>query len=97
LSAAPGGRRTACAAPGIALFSALIAAGAFAYALFLVLYTAVTGGDTPGFASIMLAVTTLGGLNMLALGVLGEYVGRIANEVRGRPLYVVASKVGFEE
>ncbi len=76
---------------------ALIALGAFGYALFLVFYTMFTGGDTPGFASIMVAVLFLGGLNMLSLGILGEYVGRIATEVRRRPLYVVASKTGFDE
>lgn len=75
---------------------ALIAAGAFSYALFVIIYTLTTGGDTPGFASIMVAVTLLGGLNMVALGVLGAYVGRIANEVRQRPLYVVAATVGVE-
>lgn len=76
---------------------ALIALGAFGYAIGLILYTVFTGGDTPGFASIMVAVLFLGGLNMLSLGILGEYVGRIATEVRGRPLYVVASRTGFEE
>ena len=76
---------------------ALIAAGAFAYAIFLILYTLFTGGDTPGFASIMVVVLFLGGLNMLSLGTLGEYVGRIATEVRKRPLYVIASKEGFED
>lgn len=76
---------------------ALIAIGAFAYAIGLILYTVFTGGDTPGFASIMVAVLFLGGLNMLSLGILGEYVGRIATEVRGRPLYVVSSRIGFGE
>lgn len=76
---------------------ALIAIGAFAYAIGLILYTLFTGGDTPGFASIMVAVLFLGGLNMLSLGILGEYVGRIATEVRGRPLYVIGSKTGFED
>ena len=76
---------------------ALIALAAFAYAIFLILYTLVTGGDTPGFASIMVVVLFLGGLNMLSLGILGEYVGRIATEVRGRPLYVISSKEGFED
>lgn len=75
----------------------LIALGAFGYALFLVIYTLVFGRDTPGFASIMVAVLFLGGLNMISLGILGEYVGRIANEVRGRPLYVVSSRIGFED
>lgn len=76
---------------------ALIAIGAFAYAIGLILYTLFTGGDTPGFASIMVAVLFLGGLNMLSLGILGEYVGHIATEVRGRPLYVIGSKTGFED
>lgn len=76
---------------------ALIALAAFAYAAYLVAYTLITGGDTPGFASIMVTLLFMSGLNMLALGILGEYVGRIATEVRGRPLYVVASKVGFED
>ena len=45
----------------------------------------------------MVVVLFLGGLNMLSLGILGEYVGRIATEVRGRPLYVISSKEGFED
>ncbi|MEM9138353.1 MAG: glycosyltransferase family 2 protein [Pseudomonadota bacterium] len=74
---------------------ATIAFLAFAYALFLIVYTLVFGADVPGFASIMVAVLFLGGLNLLSLGIMGEYVGRIATEVRGRPLYVVASTVGL--
>ena len=74
---------------------ATIAALAFLYALFVVVYTLILGADTPGFASIMVAVLGLGGLQLLSLGIMGEYVGRISTEVRGRPLYVVASTVGF--
>lgn len=74
---------------------AIIAALAFLYALFVVVYTLVFGADAPGFASIMVAVLGLGGLQLLSLGIMGEYVGRIATEVRGRPLYVVSSTVGF--
>jgi glycosyltransferase involved in cell wall biosynthesis len=63
---------------------------AMAYALWLVVRTAVTGVDVPGYASIMVAVLMLGGLNLLSLGIIGEYLGRVAREVRQRPLYVVA-------
>ena len=66
-----------------------IAMLAFAYAAFLVLHTIVTGVDVPGYASIMVAVLMLGGLNLLSLGIIGEYLGRVAREVRKRPLYVV--------
>ena len=72
-----------------------IALLAFAYAIFLIVYTLVTGADTPGFASIMVAVLMLGGLNLLSLGLIGEYLGRVAVEVRRRPLYVVESTRGF--
>ncbi|EQA97113.1 glycosyltransferase family 2 protein [Sphingobium sp. HDIP04] len=69
-----------------------IALMAFAYAAFLVLHTLFTGVDTPGYASIMVAVLLLGGLNLMSLGIIGEYLGRVAQEVRHRPLYVVAEE-----
>ena len=73
----------------------LIAAGAFAYALWLIAYTVFFGIDTPGYASIMVATLMLGGLNLISLGVMGEYLGRVAVQVRGRPLFVVDSTVGM--
>jgi len=66
-----------------------IALLAFVYAAFLIAHTVVTGIDVPGYASIMVAVLMLGGLNLLSLGIIGEYLGRVAREVRRRPLYVV--------
>lgn len=77
------------------IIGAVIAALAFAYAAFLIGYTLVSGVDTPGYASIMVAVLFLGGLNLFSLGLMGEYVGRIAVQVRGRPLYIVEETVGF--
>ncbi len=68
---------------------------AFAYAGFLVIRTVLFGVDTPGYASLMAAILMLGGLNLLSLGLMGEYIGRIAKQVRGRPLFIVADKVGF--
>lgn len=74
----------------------LIAIMAFAYAVGLIVKTVVTGADTPGYASIMVAVLMLGGLNLMSLGIIGEYLGRVAQEVRRRPLYVVAEASGDE-
>lgn len=74
-----------------------IAILAFAYAAFLVGHTMVTGVDTPGYASIMVAVLMLGGLNLLSLGIIGEYLGRVAREVRQRPLYIIAEELGVSE
>lgn len=62
---------------------------AFAYAGFLVMHTLTTGIDVPGYASIMVSVLMLGGIQLLSIGILGEYVGRIAKEVRQRPLYII--------
>ena len=73
----------------------VVALLAIGYAAFLVVYTLAFGADAPGYASIMVAVLGLGALNLLSMGILGEYVGRIAIEVRRRPLYVVESRVGF--
>lgn len=74
---------------------ATIAFFSFLYAAGLVIYTLTTGGDAPGYASIMVVVLLLGGLNMLCLGLMGEYLGRVAIEVRRRPLYIIESKKGF--
>jgi hypothetical protein len=77
------------------MIGAIISVLAFAYAGFLIGYTIISGIDTPGYASIMVAVLFLGGLNLFSLGLLGEYVGRIAIQVRGRPLYIIAETIGF--
>ena len=48
----------------------------------------------PGFASLIVSVTFLAGIQLLSLGVLGEYIGRIFAEVKGRPLYLVQERTG---
>jgi len=77
------------------VIGAVISILALCYAVGLAIYTAVQGIEVPGYASIMVAVLLLGGLNLFSLGLMGEYVGRIAVQVRGRPLFIVASKEGF--
>jgi glycosyltransferase involved in cell wall biosynthesis len=73
---------------------ALVALGALGFAGFIVVRTLITGIDVPGYASLMVAVLFLGGLQLLSLGVLGEYVGRILTETKARPLYVVRETIG---
>jgi glycosyltransferase involved in cell wall biosynthesis len=73
---------------------AFVALGALAFAGFIVVRTLTTGIDVPGYASLMVAVLFLGGLQLLSLGVLGEYVGRILTETKGRPLYVIRERIG---
>jgi dolichol-phosphate mannosyltransferase len=51
----------------------------------------------PGFTSIVLLITFMGGLNLLCLGIVGEYIGRIHEQVKGRPLYLVKEWIGFPQ
>jgi glycosyltransferase involved in cell wall biosynthesis len=74
----------------------LVAIPAFFYASFLVIRTVLFGVDLPGYASIMVAVLFLGGVQLVSLGVLGEYLGRVYEEVKGRPLYLVREAYGFD-
>ena len=74
----------------------LVALFALAYAIFIIIRTIVSGSAVPGYASLMVAILFLGGLQLLSLGVLGEYVGRILVETKRRPLYVIRETVGGE-
>lgn len=74
---------------------ALFALVALAYGAWLVVRTMVHGIDVPGYASLMAVVLFLGGVQLLSLGVIGEYLGRVYDEVKARPLYVVRSRLGF--
>jgi glycosyltransferase involved in cell wall biosynthesis len=75
---------------------ALVALFAMAYAGFIVFDTLVFGNAVPGYASLITSVLFLGGIQLISLGVLGEYVGRILTETKQRPLYVVRDTVGIE-
>jgi glycosyltransferase involved in cell wall biosynthesis len=74
-----------------------VALFALGYALFVIVRTLISGVQVPGYASLMVAVLFLGGLQLLSLGILGEYVGRIMIETKNRPLYVIREQVGGED
>ena len=75
---------------------ALVSVVAIGYALYLVAETLIYGVDVPGYASLMVGILFLGGLQLLSLGIVGEYLSRIFIEVKARPLYFIADKEGFE-
>jgi polyisoprenyl-phosphate glycosyltransferase len=68
---------------------------AIAYATVILVRTLVYGADTPGFPSIIISVMLLAGVQLISLGVLGEYLGRVYEEVKARPLFLVAEEVGI--
>lgn len=76
---------------------AVIAFFAMCYAIFIAARTLILGVDMPGYASLMVSVLFLGGVQLISLGILGEYVGRILTETKQRPLYVVRETVGFDD
>ncbi len=75
----------------------VISVFAFLYALFLAGLKIIRGIDVPGYASIMVAVLFFGGVQLISLGIIGEYLARMYNEVKGRPLYLVRDAWGFEK
>jgi polyisoprenyl-phosphate glycosyltransferase len=66
-----------------------VAMASFFYGLFIVLRVLFAGVDVPGYASIFIAVTFLGGLQLLGIGVVGEYLGRTYLESKRRPVFLV--------
>jgi glycosyltransferase involved in cell wall biosynthesis len=62
----------------------------------LIVRVLVVGRDVPGYASLMVVVLFGFALQMVALGVLGEYIGRMYQEVKGRPIYMIRDRIGFD-
>lgn len=66
----------------------------FLYAIFIALRTLILGVDVPGYASLLVAILFLGSLQLLSVGLLGEYIGRVYLETKQRPVYVVRREFG---
>ena len=71
--------------------------GAFIYGLYIVVRTMLFGNDVPGYPSLLTVMLFMGGVQLTAIGVLGEYVGRIFNESKNRPLYLLNSYAPTKE
>ena len=69
-----------------------IALLSFIFGLFIAGRTILVGRDLPGYASMITVVLFLGGIQLIGLGILGEYIGRIFNETKGRPVYIIRQR-----
>lgn len=67
----------------------VIALCSFVYGSFIVIRTLVLGVDVPGYASLLACILFIGGIQLIGIGVLGEYIGRIYKESKRRPVYIV--------
>jgi glycosyltransferase involved in cell wall biosynthesis len=67
----------------------LTAAGAFSYGIYMLIDTLLHGNPVPGYPSLIVIILFLGGVQLVAIGILGEYLGRIFNETKRRPLYFI--------
>jgi glycosyltransferase involved in cell wall biosynthesis len=81
----------------IALGGISVATLAIIYALWIVFSTLIFGIKTPGWATIVTTITFFGGLQLFALGVVGEYIGRVFDEVKHRPHYIIDEDSSFDD
>jgi polyisoprenyl-phosphate glycosyltransferase len=80
----------------ISYFGFLVSGVAFAFGLYVIIDHFVVGTDLKGWPSLMAAILFLGGVQLLTLGIVGEYIWRISEESKRRPLYLVRDTLGFD-
>ncbi|SMC98058.1 Glycosyltransferase involved in cell wall bisynthesis [Desulfocicer vacuolatum DSM 3385] len=71
----------------------MVSVGVFGYGLFTFLKTLLYGDPVQGFPTLMLFILFLGGMQLLAIGIVGEYIGRIFMETKNRPLYIIKNHI----
>jgi glycosyltransferase involved in cell wall biosynthesis len=74
-----------------------VSACAFLFALFILVEALFFGIDAPGFPTLIISIMLFSGIQLISLGVIGEYLGRVYEEVKGRPLFVVSREIGLGE
>ena len=75
------------------LLGLLLALAAFVYGGRIIYETMVYGETVPGYPSLFVGLMVLGGVQLIMLGVVGEYIGKILSEIKGRPVYFIAEHV----
>jgi dolichol-phosphate mannosyltransferase len=81
----------------MSIFGGLIAGFSFLLGGWYAIQKIMGATLTPGLSTSVILITFFSGIQLLSLGLLGEYVSRIYDEVKNRPMYIVESKIGFDE
>ena len=72
------------------LLGVLLATVAFLFGLSILWETWVSGKSVPGYPSLVVGLMTIGGVQLIMIGIVGEYIGKILSELKARPIYFVA-------
>ncbi|MCW7493204.1 glycosyltransferase family 2 protein [Leptospira sp. 2 VSF19] len=78
-------------------FGFFVSFSAFLYLIYRIIRVIFKGVDVPGYDSTLVIILFLGGIQLIGIGVLGEYIARIFIEVKGRPIYIAKETIGFME
>ncbi len=80
-----------------AILGTIISSFSFIYLLIIIFKTLILGKDTPGYASLIVVMLFIGGLQMLFIGIMGSYLGKTYLETKNRPIYIEKETKGFDE
>ena len=72
------------------LLGVVLASAAFLFGLSILWETMVDGKSVPGYPSLVVGLMTIGGVQLIMIGIVGEYIGKILSELKARPIYFVA-------
>lgn len=75
----------------------IVSLAALVYGLYVIVRTLLFGADVPGFPSLIVAVSLSAGVQLIGLGIIGEYLGHVFSEVKRRPLYFEQETIGFDD
>lgn len=81
----------------VSIMGLLVSFIAFAYLVFIIIHTNLYGDPVAGYPTLMVTILFLGGIQLIGLGIIGEYLGRVFNEVKGRPGYFVSTYNGEKQ
>lgn len=79
-----------------AFIGSAVSASSLVYGAYVVIKTLLFGADVPGYPSLLVAILFFAGIQLIGLGIIGEYLGHVFSEVKRRPLYFVREAIGFE-